>query len=137
MCNSKQTNSLEKRDLCKKYGPAMSVLPLSAALTTVTFAARTTDLASAVTSILNSIGTLLTSVFGPLCILVLGLAIVSILVGKNSKSAEQGMEWAKRACICFVVFNLLGSILTWGLGLFSNTNVSSWGTTTEALIHLL
>lgn len=134
MCNSKQTNSLEKRDLCKKYGPAMSVFPLIATLTATTFA---TDLATAITSILNSIGTLLTTVFGPLCVLVLGLAIVSILVGKNSKSAEQGMEWAKRACICFVVFNLLGSILTWGLGLFSGTNVSSWGTATEAFIHLL
>lgn len=136
MCNSKQTNSLEKRDLCKKYGPAMSVFPLIATLTATTFAK---DLNEAIISILNGVGTLLTSVFGPLCILVLGLAIVSILVGKNSKSAEQGMEWAKRACICFVVFNLLGAILTWGFDLFNGlgTNVSDWGNVSTALIHLL
>lgn len=126
---------LENKSVAQNFGAFVAAVPAVATLTVTTFAA--TELSAAIKSVLNSIGTLLTSVFGPLCILVLGLAIVSILIGKNSKSAESGMEWAKRACICFVVFNLLGSILTWGLTLFSGTNVGAWGTTTDALIHLL
>ena len=135
MLDSKQNSPLEKKGISYQIGALITTAAIYASTLMTTFAA--TDLSSAIKNICNKVGTLLTSVFGPLCILILGIAIITILIGKNSKSAEQGMEWAKRACICFIVFNLLGSILTWGITLFSGTNVSSWGTTTEALIQLL
>lgn len=130
MFKSKQISPLQNtKGLGYKIGAGATTLALFGASFVPTFAAVT--LSDAVISICNKIGTLLTQVFGPLCILVLGIAIISIMVGQNSKSAENGMSWAKRACGCFIAFNILGSVLTWGLTLFSNTNVSAWGTTQD------
>ena len=126
MCETKQKSPLTKKG--NKFS-AFATASMLASLVTCTFAADT-GLSGAIVSLCNNIGSLLTTIFGPLCILILGVAIVTIMIGKNSKSAESGMDWAKRACICFVVFNLLGAILTWGLSLFSGTNVNGWGNVT-------
>lgn len=127
MCETKQKSPLTQKG--NKFS-AFATASMLASLVTCTFAAGT-DLSGAIVSLCNKIGSLLTTIFGPLCILILGVAIITIMIGKNSKSAESGMDWAKRACICFVVFNLLGAILTWGLSLFSGTNVSGWGNVTD------
>lgn len=123
MCETKQKSPLTQKG--GKFS-AFATASMLASLITCTFAA--TDLGKAIVSLCNGIGKLLTTVFGPLCILILGVAIVTIMIGKNSKSAESGMDWAKRACICFIIFNLLGAILTWGNSLFSGigTNVGEW-----------
>lgn len=69
--------------------------------------------------VITSIGGIMTSIFSPLCVLILGIAIVSIILCKDSKSATSGFSWAKRAVIGFVVFNCLGSILQYGTDLLA------------------
>lgn len=91
------------------------------------FAAK--ELGQALVGVCNDIGKLLTQVFGPLCVLILAFAIISIVIGKSSKSADAGMDWAKRAILGFIAFNLLGSILSYGIGLFENTQ--QWSTVTN------
>lgn len=129
LCVSKQNNIL-KRSYQTLTMAFVSVLTF---LMTSAYGFAATDLATAIKNICTKIGTTLTSILGPVCVLVLGFAIFSIIVGKNSKSAETGMDWAKRAIIGFIIFNLLGTILTYGIGLFSGTQ--QWGAT-SAMITL-
>lgn len=107
---------------------SMSVLTF---LMTGAYAFAATELSAAIKSGCQSVGQLMTSILGPVCVLVLGFAIFSIIVGKNSKSAETGMDWAKRAIFGFIIFNLLGSILQYGVTLFSGTQ--QWGATSAML----
>lgn len=98
---------------------AMAAFAVTSAMAVQAFAA--TGLSEAILNVIKSLGTLLNTVFTPLCVLVLGISIVTIMIGKSSKSADEGISWAKRAVGCFVVFFLLGSILTYGVSLFAGT----------------
>ena len=98
---------------------AMAAFAVTSAMAVQAFAA--TGLSDAILNVIKSLGTLLNTVFTPLCVLVLGISIVTIMIGKSSKSADEGISWAKRAVGCFVVFFLLGSILTYGVSLFAGT----------------
>ena len=114
-------NTLQNKNSKKlsNYISAMAAFAVTSAMAVQAFAA--TGLNDAILNVIKSLGTLLNTVFTPLCVLVLGISIVTIMIGKSSKSADEGISWAKRAVRCFVVFFLLGSILTYGVSLFAGT----------------
>lgn len=114
--NTLQNKNSKKLSNCIS---AMAAFAVTSAMAVQAFAA--TGLSDAILNVIKSIGTLLNTVFTPLCVLVLGISIVTIMIGKSSKSADEGISWAKRAVECFVVFFLLGSILTYGVSLFAGT----------------
>lgn len=114
--NTLQNKNSKKLSNCIS---AMVAFAVTSAMAVQAFAA--TGLSDAILNVIKSLGTLLNTVFTPLCVLVLGISIVTIMIGKSSKSADEGISWAKRAVGCFVVFFLLGSILTYGVSLFAGT----------------
>lgn len=114
--NTLQNKNSKKLSNCISAMVAFAVI---SAMAVQAFAA--TGLSDAILNVIKSLGTLLNTVFTPLCVLVLGISIVTIMIGKSSKSADEGISWAKRAVGCFVVFFLLGSILTYGVSLFAGT----------------
>lgn len=114
--NTLQNKNSKKLSNCIS---AMAAFAVTSAMAVQAFAA--TGLSDAILNVIKSLGTLLNTVFTPLCVLVLGISIVTIMIGKSSKSADEGISWAKRAVECFVVFFLLGSILTYGVSLFAGT----------------
>lgn len=114
--NTLQNKNSKKLSNCIS---AMAAFAVTSAMAVQAFAA--TGLSEAILNVIKSLGTLLNTVFTPLCVLVLGISIVTIMIGKSSKSADEGISWAKRAVGCFVVFFLLGSILTYGVSLFAGT----------------
>lgn len=114
-------NTLQNKN-SKKLSNCISVMAAFAATSAMAVQAfAATGLSEAILNVIKSLGTLLNTVFTPLCVLVLGISIVTIMIGKSSKSADEGISWAKRAVGCFVVFFLLGSILTYGVSLFAGT----------------
>lgn len=114
--NTLQNKNSKKLSNCIS---AMAAFAVTSAMAVQAFAA--TGLSNAILNVIKSLGTLLNTVFTPLCVLVLGISIVTIMIGKSPKSADEGISWAKRAVGCFVVFFLLGSILTYGVSLFAGT----------------
>lgn len=114
--NTLQNKNSKKLSNCIS---AMAAFAATSAMAVQAFAA--TGLSDAILNVIKSLGTLLNTVFTPLCVLVLGISIVTIMIGKSPKSADEGISWAKRAVGCFVVFFLLGSILTYGVSLFAGT----------------
>lgn len=114
--NTLQNKNSKKLSNCIS---AMAAFAVTSAMAVQAFAA--TGLSEAILNVIKSLGTLLNTVFTPLCVLVLGWSIATIMIGKSSKSADEGISWAKRAVGCFVVFFLLGSILTYGVSLFAGT----------------
>lgn len=114
--NTLQNKNSKKLSNCIS---AMTAFAVTSVMAVQAFAA--TGLSDAILNVIKSLGTLLNTVFTPLCVLVLGISIVTIMIGKSSKSADEGISWAKRAVGCFVVFFLLGSILTYGVSLFAGT----------------
>lgn len=114
--NTLQNKNSKKLSKCIS---AMAAFAVTSAMAVQAFAA--TGLSDAILNVIKSLGTLLNTVFTPLCVLVLGWSIVTIMIGKSPKSADEGISWAKRAVGCFVVFFLLGSILTYGVSLFAGT----------------
>lgn len=114
--NTLQNKNSKKLSKCIS---AMAAFAVTSAMAVQAFAA--TGLSDAILNVIKSLGTLLNTVFTPLCVLVLGWSIVTIMIGKSSKSADEGISWAKRAVGCFVVFFMIGSILTYGVSLFAGT----------------
>lgn len=96
---------------------AMTTVGAMSALVLPTLAYSTPE--QIIKKVITSIGGIMTSIFSPLCVLILGIAIVSIILCKDSKGATNGISWAKRAVIGFVIFNCLGSILQYGTQLFA------------------
>lgn len=114
--NTLQNKNSKKLSNCIS---AMAAFAVTSAMAVQAFAA--TGLSEAILNAIKSLGTLLNTVFTPLCVLVLGWSIVTIMIGKSPKSADEGISWAKRAVGCFVVFFMIGSILTYGVSLFAGT----------------
>lgn len=114
--NTLQNKNSKKLSNCIS---AMTAFAVTSVMAVQAFAA--TGLSDAILNVIKSLGTLLNTVFTPLCVLVIGISIVTIMIGKSPKSADEGISWAKRAVGCFVVFFLLGSILTYGVSLFAGT----------------
>ena len=78
------------------------------------------DLPSVIKSAIKGIQSAITMVFDPICVTALAVCIVILVLGRNSKSADSSMSWAKRIVICFIVFNLLTTIIGWLKGTISD-----------------
>lgn len=61
----------------------------------------------------KQIASLITSIFNPSAVLCFGLALVKIVLSKNTKDVEDGMKWAKSIIIAFVIFNIGGTFMNW------------------------
>ena len=90
--NTLQNKNSKKLSNCIS---AMAAFAVTSAMAVQAFAA--TGLSDAILNVIKSLGTLLNTVFTPLCVLVLGISIVTIMIGKSPKSADEGISWAKRA----------------------------------------
>lgn len=89
-------------------------------------AGASAGLVAAVVKICNDIGTFLTAIINPVCAVLIGVSLFSIIFGTNSKSTEEAISRIKKIFICFVVFNCLGLILTYGTSLMSNIGGQYW-----------
>lgn len=74
------------------------------------FAAETLSSAK---SYVNEIALLITNIFNPSAVLCFGLALIKIVLSKNSKDVEDAMKWAKSILIAFVIFNIGGTFMNW------------------------
>ena len=75
--------------------------------------AGNSDITALLQQAIGAVKTIISGIFDPLCIVALGICIVILVLGRNSKSADSSMSWAKRIIICFIVFNILGTLLAW------------------------
>ena len=97
-----------------------AIITALASLTALTPAFAATDMTKILKGAIASVQTTVTAIFNPLCVLALGICICILVMGRNSKSADSSMSWAKRIVICFVVFNMMGTLLAWVSGLFGD-----------------
>lgn len=97
-------------------GSLATLATLSSAVLPI-FAAS--DPQTVILNVINSLGSILTTIFPPLCVLILGFCIIGLMMGRSSKSAENSLSWAKRAVGGFIGFNCLGLILEYGTKLFA------------------
>lgn len=85
------------------------------------------DIAGAIVKVCQDIGALMTAVLNPVCAVLLGFSLFSLILGTNSKSADNAITRIKRIVICFVIFNCLGLLLTYGTTLMQNIGgQSNW-----------
>lgn len=85
------------------------------------------DIAGAVVKVCQDIGALMTAILNPVCSVLLGFSLFSLVFGTNSKSADNAITRIKRIVICFVIFNCLGLILTYGTTLMQSIGgQSTW-----------
>ena len=81
-----------------------SVASLCSVLSSMAFAAGE-EISNAVIKVCKDIGGIMTAVLNPICAVVIGICLLSLIFGKNSKSADSSIQWIKRVVICFVCFN--------------------------------
>lgn len=54
------------------------------------------------------------SIFTLACVVILVICLVGMMVSKNGKAVEEFRAWRNRVIISWVVFNCLGSFITYG-----------------------
>ena len=72
--------------------------------------------------VINSIGSILQTIFPALCVLVFAFCLIRIVMGSNPKSTESAVAWGTKAIWGFMGFNCLGLILDYGTKLFAGQN---------------
>jgi hypothetical protein len=86
------------------------------------------EISNAVIKVCKDIGGIMTAVLNPICAVVIGICLLSLIFGKNSKSADSSIQWIKRVVICFVCFNCIGLFLSYGTSLMAGIGgQSNWG----------
>ena len=70
---------------------------------------------------------LISNIFNPLAVLCLGIALIRIVVSKNSKDTEEAIKWAKRIIIAFVIFNIAGTFIAWTLNIKNMQHTYNYG----------
>ena len=86
------------------------------------------EISTAVTTVCKDIGGIMTAIINPICSVVIGICLITLIFGKNSKSADASIQWIKRVIICFVCFNCIGLFLSYGTSLMSGIGgQSNWG----------
>ena len=104
-----------------------SVASLCSVLSSMAFAAGE-EISNAVIKVCKDIGGIMTAVLNPICAVVIGICLLSLIFGKNSKSADSSIQWIKRVVICFVCFNCIGLFLSYGTSLMAGIGgQSNWG----------
>lgn len=89
-------------------------------------AGGTAALVNAVVKICNDIGKFLTAIINPICAVLIGVSLFSIIFGTNSHSTENAIDKIKKISICFIIFNCLGLILTYGTSLMAGIGGQYW-----------
>ena len=86
------------------------------------------EISNAVTTVCKDIGGIMTAIINPICSVVIGICLITLIFGKNSKSADASIQWIKRVIICFLFFNCIGLFLSYGTSLMSGIGgQSNWG----------
>lgn len=79
---------------------------------------------SAAKTILTTVYGDIKSIFTLLCIVALVICLIGMLVSKNSKMVEEFRSWRNRIVWSWVLFNVLGSIASYGDTIFSGYQYS-------------
>lgn len=66
-------------------------------------------------------------VFSLICVLAGAVALITLLFGKSDKSATSAWSWIKRIAIAWVLFNSLGTIVSYGDALLEGMNFQAGG----------
>ncbi len=104
------------------------VAVLLAAMSTMFAFAAGEEISNAVITVCQDIGGIMTAVLNPICSVVIGICLITLIFGKNSKSADASIQWIKRVVICFICFNCIGLFLSYGTSLMSGIGgQSNWG----------
>jgi hypothetical protein len=103
----------------------MVVAGLMATLATMAFADGSADIIAAVKKVCVDIGGIMTAIINPICAVIIGICIIRLIFGANSKSADSSIQWIKRVVIGFVCFNLIGLFLQYGTSLMTSVGGQS------------
>ncbi len=104
-----------------------SVASLCSVISSMAFAAGE-EISSAVIKVCKDIGGIMTTILNPICAVVIGICLLSLIFGKNPKSADSSIQWIKRVVIGFVCFNCIGLFLSYGTSLMVGIGgQSNWG----------
>lgn len=106
---------------------SVSVASLCSVFSSMAFAAGE-EISNAVIKVCKDIGGIMTAILNPICAVVIGICLLTLIFGKNSKSADSSIQWIKRVVICFVCFNCIGLFLSYGTSLMAGIGgQSNWG----------
>lgn len=83
---------------------------LAAAEGTTGAAGLFTDAQNILKSVYAGIG----SIFTLACVVILVICLVGMMASKNGKAVEEFRAWRNRVIISWVIFNCLGSFITYG-----------------------
>ncbi len=120
------TKIVNNKSVVAKVICLMLVAGLMTALATMAFADGT-EIINAVKKVCADIGGIMTAVINPVCAVIIGICIIRLIFGANSKSADSSIQWIKRVVIGFVCFNLIGLFLQYGTSLMTSVGgQSNW-----------
>ncbi|HAX52471.1 MAG TPA: hypothetical protein DIW17_13055 [Clostridiales bacterium] len=83
-----------------------------------------TDIFSAANQIFRKVYTDLSGVFTLICVVVLAVCLLGMMFCRNGRLVEEFRSWRNRIIGSWIIFNVLGSIITYGETLFRNTKWS-------------
>lgn len=124
-----EKNGLEASVRFNKYAVYASALAALVvfALPMVLFCEGTSDISDAVVKVCQDIGTIMTSIINPVCSVLFGFNLFSLILGTNSKTADNAISRIKKIVICFVCFNCIGLFLSYGTTLMQSIGgQSTW-----------
>ncbi len=86
-----------------------------------------TDIFSAAKTIFQTVYTDLSGVFTLICVVALSICLLGMMFCRNGRLVEDFRSWRNRIIGSWIVFNVLGSIITYGEKLFSSANTKWTG----------
>ena len=123
------TKKIQNKKFVKMIAFAMVVATIFAFSAFSFSAGAEATIANKVIDVCQSIGSVMTTILSPVCAVCLGICLISLIFGKNSKTADSSIQWIKRIVICFVLFNCIGLFLEYGVGLMNDVSSKNhWNT---------
>lgn len=104
------------------------VAVLMVAMSTVFAFSAGEEISNAVITVCKDIGGIMTAILNPICSVVFGICLLTLIFGHDQKSAAPSIQWIKRVIGCFVCFNCIGLFLSYGTSLMAGIGgQSTWG----------
>lgn len=122
-------NGMKTSAYSKKIAAYICVLAAftAFALPMMLFCEGSGDIAGAVVKVCQDIGSLMSAILNPVCSVMFGINLFSLIFGTNSKSADAAISRIKKIIICFVCFNCIGLFLSYGTTLMQSIGgQSNW-----------
>lgn len=73
--------------------------------------------------------------FNPLCVLGFGFSIIQIMLASNQKSVSNGLGFAKTVIAAFIIFNCLGTLISYSDSLDLTKSYTYSSSTIESVMN--